>query len=381
MKKFLFIFGFFLLAPAGAAHADAISLLDASVVYDNGWAGGTSFTHSLTVSSGSNTMLLIRPFLTQCNSGAPSRTVTSVTFNGTALTKADSAGISNGCWMEQGVWYLLNPPATTANVVITASAGTEMQGFEASTYTGVKQTAQPDAHASESDSSCENPETLSVTTTADNAWIFDAISGGVITGPSSGQTLSVSGNNTWSYKAATTAGSYSMGWVGSPYYATPHVVAAFTPAAGVGYNIVEGRFTGGSGDASSTNYQAVETSFDQFSGGSVTSTNYALENKAGILGSVDVASVNSVSPSDFARLYTDQNASYTITAVSPDGDTLQYSAKQDSTTKVSPQSSSTVSWTLSSSDIGRHTMSLEVTDPQGMTLKKQEAYVVRRPTK
>ena len=89
----------------------------------------------------------------------------------------------------------------------------------------------------------------------------------------------------------------------------------------------------------------------------------------------------SISPSNFAKLYSDVDASYTVQATSQDGNSLEYRAKQDSTTKDGPQASNVLSWTLNASDQGRHTMSFEVIDPQGTTLQKQEAYVVRRPTK
>ena len=158
-------------------------------------------------------------------------------------------------------------------------------------------------------------------------------------------------------------------------------VPAWADSSSANYALVEERFTGGSGDASSSNYQMKESSFEIFGNGAMTSTNYALETKTGISGARDIATINSVTPANFAKFYHDDNASYTLGATSQDGDTLQYSAKQDSTTKVSAQSSSTLSWALGSSDVGRHAMSLHVIDPQGTTLKKQDAYVVRRPTK
>jgi len=160
-------------------------------------------------------------------------------------------------------------------------------------------------------------------------------------------------------------------------YASP----VFADSASANYSLVEDRFTGGGGNASSTNYQIAESSFNQFAAAAMTSTNYALETKTGISGGADIATVNSVIPADFTKFFSDQNASFTVGATSQDGEALQYKATQDSTVKVAAQSSSTMSWALSSADIGRHTISLEVIDPQGTTLKKQEMYVVRRPVK
>lgn len=156
---------------------------------------------------------------------------------------------------------------------------------------------------------------------------------------------------------------------------------AFADSSSANYALTEDQFVGGGGNASSANYQVPESSFDHFGGGSITSANYSLETKAGIAGGPGIATINAISPGDFSKLYSDQNASYVVFAVSQDGDSLQYKSKQDSTTKAGPQSSSTLSWPLATADQGRHTISFEAIDPHGTTLKKQEAYVVRRPTK
>jgi hypothetical protein len=156
---------------------------------------------------------------------------------------------------------------------------------------------------------------------------------------------------------------------------------AFADSSSTNYALVEDRFTGGGGNASSANYQVAETSFNPFSGSALASTNYALETKFGISGGMNVATVNSIAPGDYAKFFHDQSASYIMSATSQDGDTLQYRALQDSTVKAGPQAFGTLSWSLSAADIGRHAINLEAIDPQGTTLKRQQAYVVRRPAK
>jgi hypothetical protein len=156
---------------------------------------------------------------------------------------------------------------------------------------------------------------------------------------------------------------------------------AFADSSSSNYSLVEDRFTGGAGNASSTNYQVAETSIETFGRASMTSSNYALETKVGISGGADIATINSVSPSPFARFYHDGNASYTVSATSQDGDALQYSAQQDEYMKVAAQSLSMMSWSLTGTDIGRHDVLLSAIDPQGTTLKKEVDYVFRRPTK
>lgn len=155
----------------------------------------------------------------------------------------------------------------------------------------------------------------------------------------------------------------------------------FADSTSANYALVEDHLTGGGGKTTSTNYELEETSFGQFGQAALASTNYVAETKVGISGGLGIAVINSISPADFAKLYSDENASYTVQAISQDGDTLQYRAKQDSTTKAGPQASNVLSWSLSTSDQGRHTMTLEAIDPHGSTIKKQDAYVVRRPTK
>ncbi len=157
--------------------------------------------------------------------------------------------------------------------------------------------------------------------------------------------------------------------------------ALFADATSTNYAVKEDRFTGGGGDASSTNYQIGEMSFDPFSQAGMTSTNYAAETKVGIAGTLAISAINSITPTDYSKHYADESPSFTVSATDPDADSLQYRVKQDTTVKAGPQSSSTLNWALSTSDIGRHTFNFEVIDPDGTVLKPQAAYVYRRPTK
>ncbi len=155
----------------------------------------------------------------------------------------------------------------------------------------------------------------------------------------------------------------------------------YADSSSVNYALAADRFTGGGGSASSTNYQIAETSLEFFAGDAASSTNYGVTPKAGINPATNIVSINSVSPTDYSRHYHDENATFTVTAVDPDSDSLQYRAKQGTTVKDGPQASNELSWALSSSDIGRHTMNLEVIDPDGTVIKPQQAYVFRSPTK
>lgn len=151
--------------------------------------------------------------------------------------------------------------------------------------------------------------------------------------------------------------------------------------ASANYQIGESYFPAAAGNAQSTNYKADEGSVDYFSKTTAASANYSFETEVGVSGAEKIPVINSVSPSGNAKFFSDESAAYTITAVSPDSDTLQYRAKQDGTTKAGPQTSSALSWSLGSSDLGRRAVKLEVIDPDGTVLKQQPAYIYRRPVK
>ena len=149
----------------------------------------------------------------------------------------------------------------------------------------------------------------------------------------------------------------------------------------VNYQIAESYFPAAAGSAQSASYKADEGTLDYFAKQTATSTSYSLEGKVGIGGSEKIPVISSTNPSDYARFFSDQSASYTVTASTPDSDTLQYRAKQDGTIKAGPQTSSTLAWTLGTADLGRRAHHLEVIDPDGTVVKQQAAYVLRRPVK
>jgi hypothetical protein len=69
------------------------------------------------------------------------RVVNSVTFGGTALTRAIQTDSLNTARAQVQIWYLAAPAAQTANVVVTYSANQDWDGITVLNYTGVHQTA------------------------------------------------------------------------------------------------------------------------------------------------------------------------------------------------------------------------------------------------
>jgi len=88
----------------------AITHYSASDTLDTFVGEGTSRTFAHTVPSGA-TILVVSIC---CYLGG---TPTSVTFGGTALTELAGASIVGGA-LYSGIWYLENPSAQTANIVV-----------------------------------------------------------------------------------------------------------------------------------------------------------------------------------------------------------------------------------------------------------------------
>ncbi len=346
---------------------------------------GTTVSATLTIVDGTNSLVIVKV------ADRDNVNISGCTCGGNTMTQAvlDFGRAST----YSAIYYYLGASAGSKTVTCTFNSSITKASVVAISYTGVKQSAQPDATAHTNGfTSTAGNQSVSITTVADNSLIVGGLTvdqnwGSVaVQSPFTGRYDAGDGglfamNNSEGDYILVTHGAQSVPFNVIGYESWVIVAASFSPAAtGANYVLSEDRFTGGSGGASSTNYQVTESSFDPFSNAPMASTNYALETKVGA-GGAGWANINSVSPSDFTKFYSDQSASYTVSAVSQDGNALQYRATQDSTVKTGPQSSGALSWTLSNTDIGRHTMSLEAIDPNATTLKKQEAYVVRRPTK
>lgn len=126
---------------------------------NGGFASGTSRTFSHTC-SGSNRILFVH-----CGHNASSDIITGVTYNGVSMTQI--ATVSPTANRREYLFYLIAPATGANNVVITASGSTSIFGNAAS-YTGVKQSDQPDNSTTATSSTTPSETTL--TTVADNCW-------------------------------------------------------------------------------------------------------------------------------------------------------------------------------------------------------------------
>lgn len=97
---------------------------------------------------------------------AVSNNITGVTYNGVSLTLVNEIRVPSDRWVS--LWYLINPATGSNNVVVSSSPSEYIQS-DAITYSGAKQTGQPDASTTDSATSVTT-RTTSVTTVADNCW-------------------------------------------------------------------------------------------------------------------------------------------------------------------------------------------------------------------
>jgi hypothetical protein len=206
--------------------------LDATSSSANQTGSSVTFSHTCT---GSNRILIVGVAIAD-----NSDTVTGVTYNSVALTSIASADNFNGS-RNVTLWYLI-APATGANNIVVTLSGTPAAFFSvgAASYTGVKQSGQPDAFGSYSGTSSTVDYTKSITTVADNCWLVGVLTNGNSLNPTadSGTTLRLSVYNRSgngyelflldSNGAKTPASSYALG-VSADAGAGAVIVASLAP--------------------------------------------------------------------------------------------------------------------------------------------------------
>jgi hypothetical protein len=124
-------------------------------------ANGTSISNNHTC-TGSDLALVV---LAWTSSGSDD--VTSVTYNGVAMTQVDKLSDGSG---SMYMYLLLNPATGTHSITVNTSGATFIS-FGGASYTGVKQTAQPDAHDTKT-TGASTSFTLPLTTVANNCWVI-----------------------------------------------------------------------------------------------------------------------------------------------------------------------------------------------------------------
>lgn len=139
-------------------------------VADN--AGGASGSTTVTLShtcTGSNLILFV--YARIANSA---QTISGATYNGVTMTQVGSA-ISGDGNDNTYLFQLLGPATGANNIVVTGSSSAFIIQIRSASYNGVSQTGFPDAGPGTFGPNVTVPQTLSLTTVADNAWMVAAI--------------------------------------------------------------------------------------------------------------------------------------------------------------------------------------------------------------
>jgi len=125
---------------------------------------GTTQTVSYTC-SGSNRALVVAVQKQSSN------TCSGVTYNGVAMTLiSQGKGNSSGSTTNGYLFYLSNPASGANNIVATFNSATGVSTITAASYTGVKQTGQPEADGTNSSASTTSLS-VSATVTSPNSWL------------------------------------------------------------------------------------------------------------------------------------------------------------------------------------------------------------------
>ncbi len=236
--------------------------------------------------------------------------LTSVTYNGVAMTRIAKSSQSSG--ESSHLYYLVNPAQGANNVVITAASSlSEIAGVAAS-YTKAKPGGVPDASSTGNGNSTSF--TGNVTTVDDNCWtVLAAVSARALTAGSGSTARQTNSSNNMvffdSNGAVTPAGSKNMTVnVGSGGNEYAYIMASFAP-------LIEKSVSDSGSGSDSTSVTVSQTRTDSGSGADVTSITVSQTRSDSGTGSdsssvsASVTRTDSGSGADTSQINTQQTAS------------------------------------------------------------------------
>jgi hypothetical protein len=197
----------------------AVTVLDAASAAASSF-GAASLTFSYTVSAGAD-LLVVRVVSGQ---GGAALSVTGVTFGGTACFSIGASGADGAALSKVSVWALRSPAATTADVVVTASAAADIIIATASSYDGVDITSDASTHAGTFASEVDGADGSLTISTASGDMAIDVLQSFAASATvGAGQTLEINanpGNNTHIHtsREAATGASVVMSWSALPSF-------------------------------------------------------------------------------------------------------------------------------------------------------------------
>lgn len=188
------------------------------------WTSWTSHTLSHTC-TGSDRLLVVTAYV-----GSSSDLVTWITYNWVSMTRI--SWLNNGSTESIYMYYLIDPATWANNIVATTSSSATVIMQNAS-YTGIKQSSQPDVSNTSSYTNSLTTQSTSVTTIADNCWTVWIFRTGtnqtVIAGTTfrTGVNLTLKiGDSNW---PKTPAGSTSLGTTFASWFSA-QIIASFAPS-------------------------------------------------------------------------------------------------------------------------------------------------------
>jgi len=143
--------------PAYVSHTESWSSL---------WRSDAVFSHS--VAAGPYRLLVVAVMIRGDGE------VSSITYSDESLTLTNVPAVGASTTQRVELWYLVNPPVGTADVIVHFASSVNPSGIAAVSFTGVHQTSSIGRIADNDDSS--GTATTNVTTLSDDSLIFGAVS-------------------------------------------------------------------------------------------------------------------------------------------------------------------------------------------------------------
>lgn len=159
-----------------ALHTDRAH---AAIARDNqtvqvGSSGVTSITFSHTNNSTSNIIDIILGF-----TNVSGTVVTGATYDGNAATNIDDLAHAN--FGDNKNFYIVGQASGAKNVVISSASAVYIAG-QVISYTGAKQTGQPDSHTTDTCPLAATTRTTSTTVVAANSWLVETLTSAASSG-------------------------------------------------------------------------------------------------------------------------------------------------------------------------------------------------------
>lgn len=196
---------------------------------------GTSLTYNHTC-TGSNRILWVSIGV---NSADSVDHVTGVTYNSVAMTRGPSMFSGVASLDGQYLYYLVAPATGTNSVVVSTNNSQPIYATSVS-YTGAKQSGQPDNTAS-SNGSGASTITLNITPSANGCWVITGASDEQVGNPAINGGITARGSNQVEGNAADSNATVTAGSPFACNWKTPNgnnglfsvVAASFAPAVSV----------------------------------------------------------------------------------------------------------------------------------------------------